>query len=172
MTPICIESAGLADVLSVARVHLRSALRGYEAIFPDDAPKPTEDDLRSEWAERIASGSDLERTFVARAATEVLGVVRAGPDPLEPSVGHLSSLYVEPAAWGLGIGTLLYAAAVDHLRSGQFPSATLWVLERNTRARSWHERLGWIPTGSTAAVYPPGCVVDIQYRLLSIDADA
>ena len=53
----------------------------------------------------------------------------------------------------------------EHVRT-LFPEATLWVLERNIRARSWYERLGWAWTGERKPVWPPGGIDDLRYRRL------
>ncbi len=95
-----------------------------------------------------------------------MGVVLAGPDQIEPSVGHMARLYVAPDRWGRGIGSALYWAAIGFLREAAFAEATLWVLERNERARSWYEHLGWRPSGERKTVYAPAGVEDLRYRLV------
>jgi ribosomal protein S18 acetylase RimI-like enzyme len=112
------------------------------------------------------SGSELgRRAFVAREDQTTVGVVLAGEDPMDASLGHVSRLHVAPERWGQGIATSLYDAAVDHLRTVGFAEATLWVLERNERARSWYERLGWECTGERKPVWPPAGIDDLRYRL-------
>jgi ribosomal protein S18 acetylase RimI-like enzyme len=73
-------------------------------------------------------------------------------------------LYVAPQLWGRGIGSALYSAAIDHLREAPFVEATLRVLERNERARSWYERPLWRFTGERKTVYAPAGVDD-RYRI-------
>ena len=92
-------------------------------------------------------------------------VVMAGPDPDDPTIGHLARLYVAPERWAEGIGRQLYAAAVASLVDAGFPAATLWVLERNTRARTWYERLGWRLTGDRKPTYAPAGIDDVGYRI-------
>jgi ribosomal protein S18 acetylase RimI-like enzyme len=168
------HEVGLADRTAgpvLARLHLRAALAGFAHIFPAEAPPPTHEDLRGEW-ERIL-GSDWDagrRAFVARRDDAVVGVVVAGSDPDDPHLGLLERLYVDPSSWGHGVGRDLHHAAHDHLQSGGYPEATLWVLEKNHRARAWYERLGWRATGERRPVYEPGGVDDVRYRLdLGVD---
>ena len=52
----------------------------------------------------------------------------------------VEQLYVEPAAQGMGIGTRLLDAAKEH--SGGHLS--LYVFTRNTRARQFYERAGFV----------------------------
>jgi hypothetical protein len=53
---------------------------------------------------------------------------------------------------------------MEDLRS-RFSASTLWVLEDNTYARSWFERLGWCITHKRAPTYAPAGIYDVQYRI-------
>ena len=75
-------------------------------------------------------------------------------------------MYVRPQFWGRGIGRALYDACLGYLREQDFELATLWVLDRNARAREWYERLGWRITGGYKPVYEPAGISDLRYRLL------
>lgn len=94
------------------------------------------------------------RELPDRAAVMVLedehglrGVAGAGPargDDLDAqSTGELYALYVDPDIWGAGYGAALHSAALTHLDGQGFPSAILWVLENNHRARRFYKGNGW-----------------------------
>jgi ribosomal protein S18 acetylase RimI-like enzyme len=164
--PLIVSTAEAALAPVLAELHLRTAIVGYGHIFPAEAPPPTIEELLAQWEHWL--GPDRargRRAFVAHAGAAVVGVIVAGPDPEEPELGHLARLYVTPELWGGGIGRALYTAAMDHLRAAGFDTATLWVLERNERARAWYERLGWQPTGEQKPVYAPAGIVDVRYRI-------
>jgi ribosomal protein S18 acetylase RimI-like enzyme len=100
----------------------------------------------------------------------VTGVIIAGADEAQPTVGQLSRLYVDPEFWGSGIGRRLFHTGVAHLTIRGFPQARLWVIEGNLRARRWYERMGWTPTGERK----PSCegaftcsagIEDVRYSL-------
>ena len=150
----------------LARLHLDTAIAGYGHIFPSEAPPPTIDDVVAQWEDWL--GPDWERgrrAFVAEDEGRVVGVVLAGPDPVQPERGHLARLYVAVDRWGEGIGRALYDVAVARLRESGHPDATLWVLEANARARSWYERLGWVATGERKTVFAPSGIDDLRYSL-------
>jgi ribosomal protein S18 acetylase RimI-like enzyme len=154
----------LAPVL--AELHLRTALAGYGHIFPAEAPPPTREELLVAWERSFGVDRDLgPSVFVARRRDEVVGVVVAARDPEDLDLGHLERLYVDRSCWGQGVGRELYRAAEDQMRRDGLPAATLWVLERNERARRWYERLGWRTTGEVRPVYAPAGIDDVQYRL-------
>lgn len=151
----------------LAAVHRAAAHTAFAPLFPPDAAPPAYEDDLARWEHWLGPDWDRgRRAYVAMARTGPVGVVLAGPDPDEPQVGHLARLYVHPAHWGRGLGSRLYAAALRDLVGRGFPSATLWVLEGNTRARRWYERLGWRPTGRRKVTYAPAGIDDLQYRLV------
>ena len=135
-----VRAATLAEAPVLAELQLCSSLAAYHHIFPPEAPTPTYDHLRSLW--RSWLGSSALTAFVAEAAGAPVGVVLAGADPSEASVGAHGPDVRGSRAMGQGIGRLLHAAAIEHLRGAGYVEATLWVLEDNARARSWYERLG------------------------------
>jgi GNAT superfamily N-acetyltransferase len=61
----------------------------------------------------------------------IVGSVVVRPD------GELARLHVHPERWRCGIGQALHDAAGDRARS-------LWVIDRNERARRFYERNGWV----------------------------
>ena len=150
------EAEALADL------HLETALHAYAGIFPPEAPVPTRDELTATWTDALRRLA----VFVADADGERAGVACSGPDPIDDAAGHLSRLYVRPQFWGRGIGRALHDVCLGHLREQGFELATLWVLDRNTRAREWYERLGWRITGGYKPVYTPAGICDLRYRLL------
>ena len=161
-----IESGTSTDAGVLTRVHHRAALVAFADIFPPDAPAPDFEADRRRWSDRLRRGADDGlRSYVARTGSGiVVGVVLAGADQDEPEVGHLARLYVDPEHWGMGIGTRLYQVAMEDL-GARFGAATLWVLEGNTRARSWYERLGWRLTSKRTPTYAPAGIEDVQYRM-------
>lgn len=162
---VVLRDAGVADCVTIARLHRRTALHAYAHIFPADAPEPTHEQLVAEWGLRLRPGDPRRTCFVGERDGTVVGVVGAGPDPVDPARGHLFGLYVDPTHWGCGIGSMLYETAVGYLRSQGFATATLWVLERNVRARRWYERRGWTATDDRVVAYAPAGIEDFVYRL-------
>lgn len=79
--------------------------------------------------------------MIAEAQREIVGTIVVRYD--EDCLGRVSRLHVDPAYWSRGIGELLVASGVEHLRARGIERAELWVLQRNYRARQLYERLGW-----------------------------
>jgi ribosomal protein S18 acetylase RimI-like enzyme len=163
---VVVQHAGPDRVEELADLHRSSAIAGYGHIFPKDAPPPSREEVLAKWTGWLDDDADTRRrALIVERGDTVVGVVLAGPDALEPAVGHVARLYVAPALWGRGLGGALHTAAIGHLRECEFDEATLWVLEGNRRARSWYERLGWRPTGERKTVYAPAGIDDLRYRI-------
>jgi ribosomal protein S18 acetylase RimI-like enzyme len=156
-----VTSGSADDGPLVAQLQIDAVLVAYGQIFPASAPPPLFDEVLAEWRARL--DGDVGTTLVATDGGRVVGVVVAGPDLVRPDRGHVARFYVAPDRWGQGIGSRLYVAALDRLRRAHYQEATLWVLERNVRARAWYERLGWSSTGERRTVYEPAGIAELQY---------
>jgi GNAT superfamily N-acetyltransferase len=105
--------------------------------------------------ERTLAATEWPRagTFVAEVNDEVIGFANVCPtrdddaDPL--TTGELASIYLDPTAWGRGIGRELMIASLGTLSEAGFAEATLWVLDSNSRAVGFYEGGGWRPDGAT-----------------------
>lgn len=161
-----LRPARLSDAVSVAGLHVRTALHAFADIFPPDAPRPTVEVLTARWSNWIGPECPPKQgVWVVEEGDRLVGVAIAGPDPDDASFGHFSRLYVDPDHWGRGIGRRLHDQAILHLRQQAYRTATLWVLEGNVRTRSWYERLGWRLSGTRKASYPPAGIDDLGYQL-------
>jgi ribosomal protein S18 acetylase RimI-like enzyme len=161
---VSIRQARIDDCPDVAALHLRTALFAYTSIFPSDAPRPKLDDLTLDWERRLGGlHSPNVRGYVAARGDHLAGVVVAGADPDHLEMGHITRFYVDAPDWGQGIGSLLYDAAISHLRQVGYVEASLWVLEGNARARAWYERLGWTCTGECKVAAETVGVEDVRY---------
>jgi len=163
---VVVRVADVGEASTLAALQREAAIAGYAHIFPKEAAPPTLDELLALWQHALGTDPVLgRRAFVAEDDDAVVGVVLAGPDPTEPTCGHVARLYVRPDRWGTGTGTALYRSAIAHLRATGHLEATLWVLEHNLRARTWYERLGWQLTGERKTVYAPAQIDDVRYRI-------
>ena len=136
--PIDVQPATPADADEAAAAHTASAnaaYRGYAPIEPDGLARRT-----GIWREILADPSN--RSFVARDAGRIVGVLNIGTFRGDVDRGAVRILYVLPAWWGSGAGQLLLERAHEEL-AADYDEAVLTVLEANARARRFYERNGW-----------------------------
>ncbi|MGZ0151519.1 N-acetyltransferase family protein [Kribbella sp. WER1] len=99
------------------------------------------------WAGSIAAGRS--RIHVAVRDDQIIGYAGVGPerDPdAPPNTGELYALFVHPGHWGTGAGRALADAACADLKAAECTNVQLWVLEANTRARTFYTRYGFTET--------------------------
>jgi ribosomal protein S18 acetylase RimI-like enzyme len=138
------------DAAAVAGVHVRSWQAAYRGLFSDEYL----DGLRAE--DRMArytlgeTGTGDLATILAVDEGAVCGFATTGlaQDDDVPGAGEVYALYVDPGAWGHGVGRLLMAEArIDIGRRRGCSEAVLWVLVGNSRAQRFYRADGWLPDG-------------------------
>jgi GNAT superfamily N-acetyltransferase len=150
------------DIDEVARLHVRSWRSGYAGIIPADflAALDPADFAARRRAQPILAGAG---SLVATVDGQIAGLAGFGPyrpeqGEVDPTMGELYAIYVDPEHWRMGIGRRLHAAATAALTGSGFRGMLLWVLEENHRARRFYEWAGmrwdgtrhvWTPRGST-----------------------
>lgn len=162
-----VRRATAADAYGIASVQVASWRAGYADVFPADFLAGLSVDERLKLWTRVLSDGGYD-IFVAERGGGVAGFASAGPTEDADGTGtrgELFALYVEPAAWGRGLGRALLTRAEAALREAGFHEATLWVLEDNPRARGVYAAAGWKPDGGRKLLTDPGVdAAAIRYR--------
>ncbi|HVR31912.1 MAG TPA: GNAT family N-acetyltransferase [Acidimicrobiia bacterium] len=147
------RSASPSDTPSIASLHVRSFVATYDHL-PETrrAAGEHEGEWEAVWSRRLGVASDDHTTLVATTGNEIVGFVYIGPSP-DPDddprrVGQILSIHVDPASTGRGVGRALMAEAIRTLRTDGYRTASLWVVDTNTRAKDFYERLGWQHDGA------------------------
>jgi ribosomal protein S18 acetylase RimI-like enzyme len=165
-TAIRLRRANAHDAAAMATVMVAAWRHGYPGIVADDV---IEAQTVQRWQPLLAAAVDPGPSGDAGAVVavddrdRVVGFAGFRSDPDDPSVGHLSSLYVDPDAAGAGIGRQLVARALAELAGGGRETVTLWVFRDNTRARALYERCGFAPDGAEIVDLRWG-VPQVRYR--------
>lgn len=157
-----IRRATPRDVEIVARIHVASWDVAYRGIMPDDVIARTDLAYRTTfWAERLAV--ETWPVLLLEEAGRPVAFCHMVAAP-EPGVGEITSIHVLPEQRGRGLGRLLLEhVCVEFGRRG-LREVTLWVLEHNTSARNFYEKMGFRLDGGTR-VYPGTRVPEVRYRV-------
>jgi ribosomal protein S18 acetylase RimI-like enzyme len=92
-----------------------------------------------------------------------------GAGELDPSLLHISMVFVHPAAQRTGVGLPLVCHVLDVARSLHYERVGVWTAEENTPARKLYERAGMTLTGKRA---PLRSSTQLQYGSLLNGAEA
>ena len=130
-----IRAATEADAAALAEIQAR-AWRWAYSDFVDHDDMPVAAERLERWRDNVAHG----RLRVFDQDGTVVGYASVHGD-------QLTSLYVDPAAQGAGVGGLLLTDAEERLRAGGSTVAWLWVFVANAQGRAFYERRGWRAVG-------------------------
>lgn len=137
----------------------------HAANVARDAPHGTE---RTARIRAKLSASDA-LAFVA-LRPEIVGMALAEPGRfddgeggLDPTLLHISMVFVHPAAQGTGVGSSLVLHVLGAARSSGYQQAGVWTYSDNTPARRLYEGVGMATTGKAARVLTR---TQIQYGCL------
>ena len=159
-----VRPATVGDAEAIARVHTRGWHVGYADVFPVGRLSEWQSDAER-WRARLAHRTPRAAAFVAERGGKVVGFATCGPNRDEAGVGELYAIYVDPEAWGSGIGHALLSRAEEAMLEAGFAEATLWVLEDNPRARRFYERAGWHDDGGRQQErFLETDVTEVRYR--------
>lgn len=78
----------------------------------------------------------------------VVGLVGVGPsrDPIDPSLGELNTIAVDPSHWRNGVGRRLMEHALNDLE-GSWSKAVLWTPAKYEQGHQFYEATGWTALG-------------------------
>jgi len=155
------------DAAEVAGVHVRSWQVAYRGLIPDGYLDGLNPDDRMARYTFGATDRDQPSTMLAVEDGVIRGFATTGPsrDADTSDAGELLALYVDPRAWGLGVGRRLLAEAREVLGRDGFTVAVLWVLVGNDRAQRFYRTDGWLPDGRRRREEVWGAAVDeVSYR--------
>ena len=101
-------------------------------------------DLLRRWKDDLAQPVP-HRWWVAEHEGSIVGLVGIGPsrDPVDPELGELDSIAVDPPYWRKGIGKALISLALQHLVSDGYREAIVWTVEGYERGIAFYEAMGW-----------------------------
>jgi GNAT superfamily N-acetyltransferase len=149
---VVIRAARMADIPGLIDVHIASWRSAYREQVPDQVLADldlTRSQRQRTWSAVLSN--DRQRAFVAERNDQILGFVNIGParPPVDPTIGEVYAIYLNPNAWDQGLGRALFATGEKTLRSLGYRSAILWMLATNLRARKFYEAAGWRADGET-----------------------
>ena len=144
MSGIVLRPMQADDADAVAALHVASWRHAYRGVFTDRYLDHEADaERRQAWQSRLADPGTAWGLVAEDAARRLLGFAYVMPahDPVWGD--YVDNLHVAPDLKGGGIGRRLMQGVAERLRrDGSGRALFLWVLDANTAARGFYERLG------------------------------
>jgi GNAT superfamily N-acetyltransferase len=125
----------------VARIYIDSWNEGFGALMPARTLTP---EVVARW-ERDLTVSPRRHWWVAEVNEVIVGLIGICPsrDPLDPNLGELDTIAVDPAWWRAGVGRALMAVALRALEAAGYREAVLWTLANYAQGQRFYEATGW-----------------------------
>ncbi|WOO41673.1 GNAT family N-acetyltransferase [Rubellicoccus peritrichatus] len=160
-----IKGATVADAKRIAEIHVQTWKVAYDGIVTSSYLESLSIESRANRWEKSLSQS-TEGTLVYEETARVVGWVSYGPcrDKGESDKGEIYAIYVLPDHWGNKYGKKLILAAEENLRQSNLKEITLWVLEKNSRARLFYEQRGYSADGMKKELTMDGIkLIELRY---------
>ena len=124
----------------ISRIYASSWRNAYRGIMPQ-AYLDGFSDLR--WVPLISE--DFSKSYVLLDNGRYIGTSSISParDEKMAGWGEVISLYLLPEYFGKGYGRILLDFCLNELKNEGFDRVYLWTLEKNQRARTFYEKLGF-----------------------------
>lgn len=168
---ISIRQATQDDIPTIAALHIE----GWKGAYGGIVDQAYLDGLTVE--KRIADwtgwmGAGESEVFLAEdegmpAGFIVTGRTKTPPpgsSPIRPThSGEIYALYLHPDYWRKGIGTMLLKHGARVLKDRKHSTMCLWVLDANSRARSFYEKMGGQKLGGKMIEIGPSTLKEVCY---------
>jgi GNAT superfamily N-acetyltransferase len=162
-------------VSAVTRLQVASWRAAYAGIIPAGylaAMSAAEREQRH--LARVTDPEPRAIYLLAERDGAIVGMANIGParddDVDDATTGEIRAIYADPEVWSTGVGSALMRTSLEQLAAVGFRAVTLWVLEGNTRARTFYERWGFRTDGARQVIDLGQAVPEIRYYLQLDDA--
>jgi GNAT superfamily N-acetyltransferase len=142
-----IRAATVKDANAIVKIYIDSWNLGFTGLLPQ---RTINGELVARWQRDLAKPLP-KRWWVAELSGAIAGFAGIGSsrDPIDPELGELDTIAVDPSRWRCGIGRALMAEAIHHLIADGYREAVLWTLAGYERGKHFYETLGWRLDGRT-----------------------
>jgi GNAT superfamily N-acetyltransferase len=142
-----IHAAGRPDAAAIARIYVDSWNVGFRGFFPE---RQLTAELIERWGRDLAEPIP-HRWWIAEVDQRPVGFagIRPSRDPVDPAIGELDTIAVDPAWWRRGIGRALLSVALDQQRADGYREAVLWTLAHYEQGQRFYQAAGWTADGGT-----------------------
>jgi N-acetylglutamate synthase-like GNAT family acetyltransferase len=143
---VAVRVAEANDAPRIVQIYVDSWNAGFGELMPHLV---IDEDRISRWTTELTTGPT--RWWVAEHDGSIVGFVGIGPsrDPVDPELGELDTIAVDPAHWRGGTGTALMRTALDALADSGFTEAILWTLAGYDQGQTFYSSMGWTADGRT-----------------------
>jgi GNAT superfamily N-acetyltransferase len=155
------------DTENVVRIYVTASNAGFGSLM--DKLEVTPKRLAN-WRADLSRPAP-HRWWVAEVNGTIAGFAGIGPsrDPIDPAIGELDTIAIDPAYWRKGVGKQLMATVLRQLALDGYREAVVWTLADYEQGMHFYESTGWCLNGKARR---DGREICYGRRLVSPDAGA
>jgi GNAT superfamily N-acetyltransferase len=163
---IYIRNAREEDAIILGSIYSQSYRAAFKGIIPDNilegvfSPEKRAEGLHKEILEGAPTNAVL---FDEDKPVGLLTYGKPKDEEAEDDAVEIWRIYLLPSYWGQNLGAPLMNWGIDEIKGKGYKKITLWVLEENSRARRFYEKLGFVFSGTTRIINPGKELVDLKY---------
>ena len=133
---VAIRKAVSDDCEEVARIYVISWNAGFGHLMGHRKVDP---EIIGRWRQDLASPPP-SRWWIAEFNWTTVGFAGNGPsrDPVEPSLGELDTIAVDPVCWRTGVGRAPMSRCLRFLSEDGYAEAVLWTPANYPRGASFY----------------------------------
>ncbi|MBU3143840.1 MULTISPECIES: GNAT family N-acetyltransferase [Clostridium] len=149
-----IHYANVDDARILGEIHSKSWKVAYKGIVPEDILNNMSSEKRQRYFEKALSEGWEEDAIIFKENIGV-GLICIGKcrdEDKDNSYGEIWGIYLLPEYFNKGIGSKLIYWGLNELRNRNYKKITLWVLEENTPARKFYEKIGFNHDGTVKEI--------------------
>lgn len=144
-----VRTARSDDARAMASVFIEAWRGAYRGIVDDVVIDSWQPEEVTKWMEELIASTTAHTLVAEFEPGQIAGFTRFGVDEEELESGHIFALYVAPSAGGHGVGRSLLDRALAFIDPHSSRPVTLWVFEKNQRARRFYTAAGFVPDGAS-----------------------
>lgn len=165
MMGLLIRKALPADAATIASIHCLSWEAAYSGFVPSELIAKKNAGRLEQWRQILSQPHKSYLALRNGVPVGFLSIFSPSRDPDLPNAGEIGAIYLLPEYWCMGIGHHLLQFGVKKLFDMGYIDISLWVFERNERARRFYEKNGFVIDAAINTRKPDSGVVEIRYRL-------
>lgn len=163
---VFIRNASIDDAEILGLIYSQSYQAAFKGIIPDNilenvfSPERRTDGLMKELSKGTPVNAIL---FYEDIPVGLLTYGKPKDEDLDDSLIEIWRIYLLPIYWGQNVGSDLLDWGIKEIQDKGYKKIILWVLEENSRARKFYEKMGFIRDGVTRVINVGKELTDLRY---------
>ena len=144
---LTIRPADRSDAEAITQIYIASWNVGFRGLM---LQRQVDAALVARWEQDLLAPLS-RRWWVAEVAGVIVGFAGIGPsrDPIDPEIGELDTIAVDPSMWRRGVGRALFSKVFHALVADGYREAVIWTLAGYLQGQRFYEAMGWRLDGAS-----------------------